>query len=84
MHPGLLIGAGFLLGTAGVKAATSKTARKGYVKTIACGLKAKEEVETLVDEAKAEFDDVLAEAGYEKKADDEAEGQAKDTKVVEA
>lgn len=78
MHPGLLIGAGFLLGTAGVKAATSKTARKGYVKTIACGLKAKEEVETVIDEAKAEFDDMMAEAGYEKKA------EAKDGEKEEA
>ena len=71
MHPGLLIGAGFLLGTAGVKAATSKTAHKGYVQAVKTGLKAKEEVETIIDEAKAEFDDVLAEAGYEKKAEPE-------------
>ena len=81
MHPGLLIGAGFLLGTAGVKAATSKTARKGYVKTIACGLKAKEEVETVIDEAKAEFDDMMAEAGYEKKAKD---GEEAEEKAIEA
>lgn len=83
MHPGLLVGAGFLLGTAGLKAATSKTARKGYVKTIACGLKAKEEVETVIDEAKAEFDDMMAEAGYEKKAEAK-EGEKEEAQAVEA
>lgn len=65
MHPGILVGAGFLLGTAGVKAITSKPAKKAYVKGIVCGMKAKEQVETMVDEAKAEFDDLMAEAGYE-------------------
>ncbi|MDO4290387.1 MAG: DUF6110 family protein [Eggerthellaceae bacterium] len=66
MHPGILIGAGFLLGTAGVKAVTSKPAKKAYVKGIVCGMKAKESVESMVDEAKAEFDDLMAEAGYER------------------
>ena len=66
MHPGILIGAGFLLGTAGVKAVTSKPAKKAYVRGIVCGMKAKEQVETMVDEAKAEFDDLMAEAGYER------------------
>lgn len=65
MHPGILVGAGFLLGTAGIKAVTSKPAKKAYVKGIVCGMKAKEQVETMVDEAKAEFDDLMAEAGYE-------------------
>lgn len=64
MHPGILVGAGFLLGTVGVKAAASKPARKACVKGIVCAMRAKESVETVVDEAKAEFDDLMAEAGY--------------------
>ena len=66
MHPGLLIGAGFLLGSAGVKAVTSKCAKKVYVKGIVCGMRAKEGVESVIDEAKAQFDDLMAEASYEK------------------
>lgn len=70
MNPGLLVGAGFLLGSVGVKALTSKQAKKVYVKGIVQGMRAKEEVETMVDEARAEFDDLLAEAGYVKKSED--------------
>ena len=53
MHPAILVGAGFLAGTAGVKAVTSKTARKIYVKGLVQSLKAKENCESLVEEAKA-------------------------------
>lgn len=35
---GLLVGAGFLLGTVGVKALTSTTAKKCYVQGVAQGL----------------------------------------------
>ena len=70
MNPGLLVGAGFLLGSVGIKALTSKQAKKVYVKGIVQGMRAKEEVETMVDEARAEFDDLLAEAGYVKKSED--------------
>ncbi len=74
MNPGIFVGAGFLLGTLGVKALKSEPAHKAAVYTIAQGLKAKESAETLVDEAKAEFDDILAEAGYNKEeaAEEEA------------
>lgn len=68
MHPGLLIGAGFLLGTVGLKAATSKPARRACVKGITCGMQVKESVNTMIDEAKVEFDDLMAEAGYERNA----------------
>ena len=37
----LLVGGGFLLGTAGIKALTSAPAKKAYVHGIACGLRAK-------------------------------------------
>jgi hypothetical protein len=78
MHPGLLIGAGFLLGSAGVKAVTSKPAKKAYVKGIVCTMKAKEEVETIIDQAKMEFDDLMAEAGYEKKTEQQDEEETSD------
>ena len=77
MNPGIFVGAGFLLGTLGVKALKSEPAHKAAVYTIAQGLKAKESAETLVDEAKAEFDDILAEAGYDKK-EEEVEEAAKE------
>lgn len=82
MHPGILIGAGFLLGTAGVKAVTSAPAKRAYVKGLVCGLKAKESVNTMVDEAKAEFDDLMAEAGYEHAA--EGYVPAKNVEVADA
>ena len=60
----LWTGLGFLIGTVGLKAATSKTARKGYVHAMAQGMKAKSEYENMVEQAKAEFDDLKAEAEY--------------------
>lgn len=74
MNPGILIGAGFLLGSVGVKTLTSKKAKEVYVKGIVQGMRAKEEVETMVDEARAEFDDLLAEAGYVKENESAEEG----------
>ncbi len=75
MNHGILVGAGFLLGTLGVKALKSEPAHKAAVYTIAQGLKAKESAETLVDEAKAEFDDIMAEAGYNKKEKEAKAGE---------
>ena len=66
MHPGLLVGAGFLLGTVGVKAIKSEPAKKMLVQAAVSGMRVKEEAETLIDQAKAEFDDVIAQASYEK------------------
>lgn len=60
----LFTGLGFLIGTVGLKAATSETAKKGYVHAMAQGMKAKSEYEDLVEQAKAEFDDMKAEAEY--------------------
>ena len=60
----LFTGLGFLLGTVGVKAATSETARKGYVHAMAQGMMAKSEYESIVEQAKAEYDDIKAEASY--------------------
>lgn len=65
MHPALLVGAGFLLGTAGVKAIKSEPARKLCVKGIACGMKVRDDITTMVDEARMQIDDLVAEASYE-------------------
>lgn len=56
---GLLVGAGFLLGTVGVKALTSPTAKKCYVQGVAQGLRAKASYESIVEQAKAEVDDIV-------------------------
>lgn len=61
---GLLVGMGFLLGTVGVKALTSSTAKKCYVRGVAQGLRAKATYESIVEQAKAEVDDIVAEAAY--------------------
>ncbi len=45
MNHGILVGAGFLLGTLGVKALKSEPVRKAAVATVAQGLKVKEEAE---------------------------------------
>ena len=76
MNPGLLVGADFLLGSVGVKALTSNKTKQVYVKGIVQGMRAKEEVQTMVDEARAEFDDLLAEAGYTKELEDGEQGGA--------
>ena len=60
----LFTGLGFLIGTVGIKAATSQTAKKGYVHAMAQGMKAKAGYESIVEQAKAEFDDMKAEAEY--------------------
>ena len=54
----LLVGGGFLLGTAGIKALTSAPAKKAYVHGIACGLRAKNCYQDMVEQAKAEVDDL--------------------------
>ena len=60
----LFTGLGFLIGTVGLKAVTSQTAKKGYVHAMAQGMKAKAEYQNIVEQAKAEFDDLKAEAEY--------------------
>ena len=79
----LWTGLGFLIGTVGLKAATSQTAKKGYVHAMAQGMKAKAGYENIVEQAKAEFDDMKAEAEYiavsdkDVKAAEEAEAAKK-------
>ena len=61
---GLLVAGGFLLGTVGVKALTSDTAKKGYVQAVACGMRAKDSYDQIVEQAKAQVDDIVNEASY--------------------
>lgn len=68
MNPGILVGAGFLLGSLGVKALTSEKAKKTYVNGIVAGMRVKEGVQVVIDEARAQFDDIMAEAAYVKTA----------------
>lgn len=79
---GLLVGMGFLLGTVGVKALTSSTAKKCYVRGVAQGLRAKATYESIVEQAKAEVDDIVAEAAYISVAGKDGERPAEP--VVEA
>lgn len=74
----LLIGGGFLLGTAGMKAVTSAPAKRAYVQGIACGIRAKNCYQDMVEQAKAEVDDMVAEATYltSKPKADKAETEA--------
>ena len=74
----LLVGAGFLAGTVGVKALTSKTARKCYVHGVAKGLQVKQGYQNIVEEAKAQVDDIVAEANYINLAESEKAEAAKD------
>ena len=67
----LLVAGGFLLGTAGVAAATSEFAKKGYVQAVAAGMRAKNSYDAIVEQAKAQVDDIVAEASYLNKQDDE-------------
>lgn len=60
----LLVGAGFLLGTVGVKAIQSDAAKRLAVKGVAAGMRAKAGYEDIVERAKAEVDDIVAEASY--------------------
>ncbi len=60
----LLVGVGFLAGTLGIKALKSAPAHKAYVAAVSAGLRAKNEYQKVVEEAKAQVDDIVAEATY--------------------
>ena len=70
----LLVAGGFALGTVGVKALTSETAKKGYVQAVAAGIRAKNSYDEIVEQAKAQVDDIVSEATYlTSKKDEKAE-----------
>ncbi len=70
---GLLVAGGFLLGTVGVKALASETAKKGYVQAVACGMRAKNSYDQIVEQAKAQVDDIVNEASYLTNQESDAE-----------
>lgn len=73
---GGMLGLGFLLGTAGLKALKSNTAKNLYVKGIAGAIKLKDSAEELVEQAKENVDDMVAEAeALNKKEAAEAEAE---------
>lgn len=65
----LLVGAGFLAGSLGLKALVSPVAKRGYVKVLVQGMKAKSACLNIAEQAKAEYDDIMAEATYLAKND---------------
>ena len=72
----LLVAGGFLLGTAGVDEENSKFAKKGYIQAVAASMRAKNSYDAIVEQAKAQVDDIGAEVFYlKKREDEEAEGQ---------
>lgn len=78
----LWTGLGFLIGTAGLKAATSQTAKKGYVHAMAQGMKAKAGYNDIVEQAKAEFDDMKAEAEFIAVSDKDVKAAEKTSKAT--
>ena len=61
---GWMIAGGFALGTLGLKALSSSTAKKCYVQGVAKGLQVKQGYQNIVEQAKAQVDDIMAEANY--------------------
>ncbi|MBY4798171.1 DUF1490 domain-containing protein [Collinsella sp. AGMB00827] len=59
-----LVGVGVLLGTLGAQALKTDAAKELAVKAVVSGMRAKKQYEKIVEQAKAELDDVVAEAGY--------------------
>lgn len=57
----LLVGGGFLLGTAGIKLLTSAPVKNACVQGIACGMRVKNCYQDMVEQAKANVDDMVAE-----------------------
>ena len=78
----LWTGLGFLIGTVGLKAATSQTAKKGYVHAMAQGMKAKAGYNDIVEQAKAEFDDMKAEAEFIAVSDKDVQAAEKTSKAT--
>ena len=75
---GWMIAGGFALGTLGLKALSSSAAKKCYVQGVAKGLQAKAAYQDVVEQAKAQVDDIVAEANYINLAESEKAEAAKD------
>jgi hypothetical protein len=59
-----LIAAGFVLGTVGVKAVKSERAKQLCVQAVSKGLQAKAVGQDIIEQAKSNVDDIVAEATY--------------------
>ncbi|MDR1082801.1 MAG: DUF6110 family protein [Coriobacteriales bacterium] len=59
-----LVLAGFVLGTAGIKALTSGPAKKLCVQAVSKGLQVKAAGQDIIEQAKSNVDDIVAEATY--------------------
>ena len=59
-----LVGAGFLAGTLGVKLVKSKAFHEALVAATVQGMKARAGYQDFVEQAKAQYDDIMAEADY--------------------
>ena len=75
----LLVSGGFLLGTAGVKLLKSEPVKNACVQGVACGIRLKNGYQDMVEQAKAEVDDMVAKATYLT----ESEGDATSGQVAE-
>ena len=60
-----LVALGALAGSVGTKVLTSAPAKKVYVKGVVAGMCVRDGVASVIEEAKAQFDDICAEAEYE-------------------
>jgi polyhydroxyalkanoate synthesis regulator phasin len=59
-----LVAAGFVLGTVGVKAVTSEKAKQLCVQAVSKGLQAKAVGQDIIEQARSNVDDIVAEATY--------------------
>jgi hypothetical protein len=59
-----LISAGFFLGTVGIKLLTSASAKKLYVQGVSKALQARSAGLDILEQAKSNLDDIVAEASY--------------------
>ena len=60
----LLVGAGFLLGTVGMKVLKSEAVHDLAVQGVAAGMRVRNGYQDVVEAAKAQVDDIVAEADY--------------------
>jgi hypothetical protein len=81
-----LIAAGFVLGTVGVKALASDPARKLCVQAVSKGLQIKAAGQDIIEQAKSNVDDIVAEANYlnEQEEKDAAATGEKSSEATEA
>ena len=73
MNHAALVGIGVVIGSVGTKVILSDAAKKVYVKGLVAGMRVRDGVSEVVEEAKAQFDDMCAEAEYEREQQREAE-----------